>query len=276
MLLLLFVLHIYIYGETNKGTSLVVISCSHVYVALRSYGPGLSQQHFPRRVYWWVPSPPRSLTKLTWSILSLRKPYIHVFALTKMKIIFRPWLLTRNLWVLINHEGCIKCHNDLIEESHERIPEWTSHSSDQVPHLSETRRNSLWCMILVTSKTLKKKKRQHENCILANYASLSCWKSLYFHMIQNWDILEKLLTFQILSLSTRFKMFYLNLLSIKNQPANAGDERDAGSISGLGRSPWRRAWQPTPVFLPGESHGQRSLVGCSPKGHKDLDTTEVT
>ena len=38
--------------------------------------------------------------------------------------------------------------------------------------------------------------------------------------------------------------------------------------------PWRRAWQPTPVFLPGESHGQRSLVGYSPWGHKDLDTTE--
>ena len=34
----------------------------------------------------------------------------------------------------------------------------------------------------------------------------------------------------------------------------------------IGRSPWRRAWQPTPVFLPGESHGQRSLVGCSPWG----------
>ena len=32
--------------------------------------------------------------------------------------------------------------------------------------------------------------------------------------------------------------------------------------------PWRRAWQPTPVFLPGESHGQRSLVGYSPWGHK--------
>ena len=37
--------------------------------------------------------------------------------------------------------------------------------------------------------------------------------------------------------------------------------------------PWRRAWQPTPVFLPGESHGQRSLVGCSPWGRKELDTT---
>ena len=39
-------------------------------------------------------------------------------------------------------------------------------------------------------------------------------------------------------------------------------------------SPWRREWQPTPVFLPGESHGQRSLVGYSPWGCKDSDTTE--
>ena len=39
---------------------------------------------------------------------------------------------------------------------------------------------------------------------------------------------------------------------------------------------WRRKWQPTPVFLPGESHGQRSLVGCSPWGCTELDTTEAT
>ena len=38
--------------------------------------------------------------------------------------------------------------------------------------------------------------------------------------------------------------------------------------------PWRRKWQPTPVFLPGESRGQRSLVGYSPWGHKESDTTE--
>ena len=37
---------------------------------------------------------------------------------------------------------------------------------------------------------------------------------------------------------------------------------------------WRRKWQPTPVFLPGESHGQRGLVGYSPWGHKELDMTE--
>ena len=38
--------------------------------------------------------------------------------------------------------------------------------------------------------------------------------------------------------------------------------------------PWRRKWKPTPVFLPGESHGQKSLVSYSPWGHKEVDMTE--
>ena len=38
--------------------------------------------------------------------------------------------------------------------------------------------------------------------------------------------------------------------------------------------PWRREWQPTPVFLPGEFHGQKSLVGHSPWGRKESDMTE--
>ena len=42
----------------------------------------------------------------------------------------------------------------------------------------------------------------------------------------------------------------------------------------VGKIPWRRKWQPTPVFLPGKSHGGRSLVGYSPWGRKELDTTE--
>ena len=41
----------------------------------------------------------------------------------------------------------------------------------------------------------------------------------------------------------------------------------------VGKLPWRREWQPTPVFLPGEFHGQRALIGYSPLGHKELDTT---
>ena len=53
---------------------------------------------------------------------------------------------------------------------------------------------------------------------------------------------------------------------VKNLPANAGDVRS-------GR---RRAWQPIPVFLSGESHGQRKLAGYSPWGCKELDMTEMT
>ena len=43
----------------------------------------------------------------------------------------------------------------------------------------------------------------------------------------------------------------------------------------VGKIPWRRAWQHTPVFLPGESHGQRSLMSYSPQCHKESDTTEA-
>ena len=42
------------------------------------------------------------------------------------------------------------------------------------------------------------------------------------------------------------------------------------------KSPWRRAWQPAPLFLPGESHGQRTLAGYSPWGNKESNTTEHT
>ena len=44
----------------------------------------------------------------------------------------------------------------------------------------------------------------------------------------------------------------------------------------VGKMLWRRAWQPTAALLPGESHGQRSLAGYSPRGLRESDTTEVT
>jgi len=53
---------------------------------------------------------------------------------------------------------------------------------------------------------------------------------------------------------------------VKNQPVSAGA---MGSIPGSGRSPWNKKQQPIPVFLPGKFHGQRSLVGFSPCGHRD-------
>ena len=57
---------------------------------------------------------------------------------------------------------------------------------------------------------------------------------------------------------------------VKNLPANAGDARDLGSVSGLGRSPGVGNGNP----LPGKFHGQRSLTGYSPWGCKESDTTE--
>ena len=42
----------------------------------------------------------------------------------------------------------------------------------------------------------------------------------------------------------------------------------------VGKIPWRREWQPTPVFLPGEFHGQRNLAGYRPWGRQQLDMTE--
>ena len=66
------------------------------------------------------------------------------------------------------------------------------------------------------------------------------------------------------------------VIVINNTPVSAGDTRDMGSIPGLGRSPGGGAWQPTPVFLSGKSHGQRSLMGHSPWGHKESNMTETT
>ena len=60
--------------------------------------------------------------------------------------------------------------------------------------------------------------------------------------------------------------------TVKNLPAM--QETQVLSLSR--KIPWRRKWQPTPVFLPGEFHGQRSLEDYSPEGSKESDMTEMT
>ena len=59
-------------------------------------------------------------------------------------------------------------------------------------------------------------------------------------------------------------------LVVKNLPANAGDWVQPVCWEDL----WRRKWYPIPIFLPGEPHVQSSLVGYSPRGCKESDTTE--
>ena len=63
------------------------------------------------------------------------------------------------------------------------------------------------------------------------------------------------------------------VLVVKNPPANAGDR--CRFDPWVGKIPWRRKWQPTPVLLPGEFHGQGNLPGYSPWGCTELDMTEA-
>ena len=99
----------------------------------------------------------------------------------------------------------------------------------------------------------------HGQRILAGYSPWDCKES---------DTTEWLNTFS-LSLLWASQV----ALVVRNQPASVGDVRNVFS-PWVGRIHCRRTWQPTPVFLPGEVHGQRSLVGYSPRGHKESDTTQ--
>ena len=97
---------------------------------------------------------------------------------------------------------------------------------------------------------------------------------MYFVFILN--IKCGIIHFTALNLTGRFKLLSVKLLlkvtgasliaqMVKNIPSVSGD---------LGSIPWRRKWQPTLVSLPVKSYGQRSLAGCSPWSHKELDMTE--
>ena len=86
------------------------------------------------------------------------------------------------------------------------------------------------------------------------------------------DLLRKL------NLHSEMRILTLNMLSYVTEFGSDGEESacsvgDLDLILGLGRSPWRREWQTTPVFLPGESHEQRSRAGYSPRGRNVSNTT---
>ena len=81
---------------------------------------------------------------------------------------------------------------------------------------------------------------------------------------------------QFASWPTKSKMFTLifRWLSGKESACQCRSRKRCGFDPWVGKIPWRRKWQPTPVFLPGESQEQRNLVGYSPWACKESDTTE--
>ena len=98
---------------------------------------------------------------------------------------------------------------------------------------------------------------------------------LFSRWIPKDKLLRKLKGSKELVLHERLKRASQVVLVVKNLPTKAGDMRFSFDPC-VGKILWRKAWRPTPVFLPGESHGQRTLVGYSPWCHAELDTTEAT
>ena len=112
---------------------------------------------------------------------------------------------------------------------------------------------------------------------------LSCFLSL--SLLKYYEAFASSLHFPIISLiiGTVFRpVYFISFLTFliqltgfpdgsvgKEYARNTGDMAGMGSTPGLVRSPQRRKWQPTPVFLSGKSHGQRNLAGYSPLGHKE-------
>ena len=135
-----------------------------------------------------------------------------------------------------------------------------------------------WLIERKTEKGVRSDKWQSSvgNCVQAEPSTDSGWRSFQVYAlltIGNWPPL----LCAHLSCSKHRELY---LISPNNFPGGS-DGKSILLQCGRprfnpwdGKISWRRKWQPSPVLLPGKSHGRRSLVGYSPWGHKELDMTE--
>ena len=104
------------------------------------------------------------------------------------------------------------------------------------------------------------------------YFAIRYW---FCHISEYISCKSTLCLFQVYSKVIKlYKSRYLGFLGDSDGKESACSAGDLGSVPGLGRFPWRREWLPTPVFLPGEFHGQQSLLGSSPWDCRESDMTE--
>ena len=115
-----------------------------------------------------------------------------------------------------------------------------------------------------------------QRCVLTQGADRHLGRDQHLNVDSVFNFLMKLYTL----VSIAAVVFYIPTSRARGFPrSSVGKEsalqcRRPGFNPWVRKIPWRRKWQPTPVFLPGESHGQRGLVGYSPWGCKESDTTE--
>ena len=117
------------------------------------------------------------------------------------------------------------------------------------------------------------------------------WKNVYFHILKEWFIISLCRENQFLepniplvgegngthSSTVAWKIPWMEEPGGLQSMGSLRVRHDwATSLSLFTCMHWRRKWQPTPVFLPGESQERGSLVGCHPWGHTESDTTEAT
>ena len=102
-------------------------------------------------------------------------------------------------------------------------------------------------------------------------------KSLFWHVFSKYSfsVFAKLKSVSHPPLQMGFQCDWGSLASVKEPACQCRRCKRQGFGPWVRKVPWRRAWRPPPVFLPGESHGQRSLVGQSPWGHTESDSPEA-
>ena len=211
-------------------------------------------------------------------------------------------------WVAISFSNAWKWKVKIKSLSPPRLLGTPRTAAHQAPPSMGFSRQEYWsgvpCVLLEKKIEERKQKKKKRNPLILshlNYTQLGslCLPNISFTYIQSSPLYIHHVSYSnllVLSSSPSFLFFivskiaftsqgeniyiyHLKLglpwwLSSKESAFNAGDTGDMGSIPGLERIPWSRKWQPNPVFLPGESHGLRSLADYSPWRFKKPDTTE--
>ena len=147
------------------------------------------------------------------------------------------------------------------------------------PRDSPGKNTGVACHFLLQCMKVKRESEVSQSCLTLSDPMDCSLPGSSVHGIFQARVLEWVaISFSYIYLHTYYMVLnivgLLRWFSGKEMPVIATRGRRGRYNLWVGKILWRRKWQPTPAFLPGESYGQRSLVGYNPQGHKESDTTE--